>query len=72
MTERVRDLEEQSRRMLRDIEDLVQRTRFATSARRAADVLALVHKVLGRSDDLVRRYVDLPGGEHALVHQRPG
>lgn len=67
MAEKVRDFHLQSRRILKDLDDLIQRARYGASAKQASDVAALMQEVLGESADVVKRWIKLPGGRHAVV-----
>lgn len=67
MAEQVRNLQLQSWRLKKDLDDLIQRVRFTASARQAHDVEDLVRQVLGNSEDIVLRWVGLPEGGKALV-----
>ena len=67
MKPRVRDLELQSGRLLKDLEDLVRRTKFAASPKRASDIEELIYEILGDSADIVERPIRLPSGEEALL-----
>ena len=67
MRSRVRDLEQQSDRLLKYLEGLVCRTKFAVSPKRASDIEGLIYEILGHSADIVKRPIRMPNGEEILL-----
>lgn len=67
MAEKVRNFKLQSQRLLKDLDDLIQRTRFFASRHDAAGIVTLFDSVLGESEDVVKRWIQLPNREQAVV-----
>lgn len=67
MAERVRDIGQHSRRLLRDLNMLLHRVRYARSSRDADALERVVRQALGTNVDVVYRHLALPNGQGALV-----